>query len=163
MPGPKPAPFGLLPPASYGGEVHAEQKLTLSRGGLTQTLQAFVDVTPARISVVGLTALGARALTLDYDGQSVSPPSKDAVEQFRNEQVLRDLELMTWPLSALQQAAAGSEFRIDQPRASLRQIWRGDVLVAEVRCLQGCGFDGHSWLVNFDARYSIEIESKVIH
>lgn len=159
--GAPPAPFALLPPASYGGTVRAEQILTLSRAGSSTTLQAFVDLTPAKISVVGATALGQRALALGYDGATLKDegPGGDAA---RNEQVLRDLELMTWPLAALEQALAGTPWRVTEPRAGTRQLWRGETLAVEIHYSGASPWEGRSWLVNLDARYTLALDSKVV-
>lgn len=140
----------------------AEQRLTISRGGSTTTLQAFVDVTPETISVVGVTALGQRVMTLSYDAQGLhgegTPDGKGAAEQ-----VLRDLQLVSWPLAALQQAVDGSHWRIEEPRAGVRQVWRGETLATEIHHAGKSPWDGRSWLVNLDARYTLDIDSKVLH
>ncbi|MCT6647317.1 DUF3261 domain-containing protein, partial [Enterococcus faecalis] len=75
----------------------------------------------------------------------------------------RDLELMTWPLAALQKAVAGSGRRIEEPRAGQRQLWRGDTLAAEVHYAGASAWEGRSWLVNLDARYSLALDSKLLH
>lgn len=157
-----PAPFGVLPPASYGGTASAEQVLTLSREGGSTTLQAFVTVAPEKITVVGATALGQRVMTLAYDAAGLHAEGAGAAEP-RNEQILRDLQLVSWPLAALQGAVAGSHWRIEEPRAGLRQLWRDETLATEIHYAGKSPWEGRSWLVNLDARYSLDIDSKVLH
>lgn len=161
MPHAPATPFAVLPPSSYGGAVRAEQRLTISRPGGSSTLQAFVDVDASKISVVGATALGARVLTLTYDAsglqaQRVSPGPVP-------EDVLRDLQLVGWPLAALQQAVAGTDWRIEEPRAGTRQVWRGEMPVAEIHYAGRSPWDGHAWLVNLEQRYTLDIESRTLH
>jgi hypothetical protein len=156
--GAPPAPFAVLPPASYGGQVQAEQRLTLSREGGSNTLQAFVNVTPEKISVIGATALGQRVMTLGYDAAGLRAEGPGA-----SEQVLRDVQLVGWPLAALQAAVAGSHWRIEEPRAGLRQVWRDETLATEIHYAGKSAWEGRCWLVNLDARYTLDIDSKVLH
>lgn len=157
---PGPAPFNVLPPASYGGRVQAEQRLTLSRQGSVSTLQCYVEISPEKITLVGATALGQRVLSLTMDSAGLHVES---APQGAPEQVLRDLQLVGWPLAALQQAVAGSSFRVEEPRAGIRQVWRGDALYAEVHWAGRGPWDGRAWLVNFEQRYSLDLESRVVH
>jgi hypothetical protein len=152
------APFGLLPPASYGGTVSAEQRLSLSRAGTVTTLQAFVDISSEKISVIGATALGARAMTLSYDAAGLHAEGPGA-----SEQVLRDLQLVSWPLRTLQAAMLGSTWRIEEPRPGTRQLWRDDTLATEIHYAGASPWEGRAWLVNLDARYTLAIESRVLH
>lgn len=161
MPSRPPAPFAVLPPATYGGAVRAEQVLTITRPGGASTLQAYVEIAPEKISVVGATALGQRVLTVSYDdaGLHAGPSAKGPDP----ESVLRDLQLVTWPLPALQQAVAGTHWRIEEPREGTRQLWRDDVPVAEIHYAGRSPWDGRSWLVNLEQRYTLDIESKALH
>jgi hypothetical protein len=154
-------PFSALPPASYGGSVRAEQRLTLSRAGGATTLQAFVDVAPGRITLVGASALGARVLSVVHDGTALREDG--ATDAASAEQALRDLQLVGWPLAALQRATAGSAWRIEEPRPGTRQVWHGDEAYAEIHYAGASAWDGRSWLVNFAHRYTLDIESHTVH
>lgn len=156
-----PAPFALLPPASYGGSARAEQVLTITRAGGASTLQAYVEIAPAKIAVVGATALGQRVLTVSYDDAGLH--AQQAGKGADPEQVLRDLQLVTWPLAALQAAVAGTAWRIEEPRPGTRQVWRGDVPYAEIHYAAGAPWNGRAWLVNLEQRYTLDIESRALH
>lgn len=154
-------PFAVLPPASYGGAVRAEQRLTLSLRGGPNTLQAFVEIAPERITLVGASALGQRVLSLTYDAAGLREDGGS--DPAAAEQALRDLQLVTWPLPALQRAMAGSEWRVDEPRPGTRQVWRGDKVWAEIHYAGASAWDGRSWLVNLEQRYTLDIESRTLH
>lgn len=79
-----------------------------------------------------------------------------------SEQALRDLQLTAWPLATLQQAVAGSEWRIEEPRPGTRQVWRGKQAYAEIHYAGASPWDGRSWLVNLEHRYTVDLESKVV-
>jgi hypothetical protein len=159
-PAPPDPPFSALPPASYGGVVRAEQRLTLSLRGGPSTLQAFVDIAPERLTLVGASALGQRVLSLTYDAAGLREDgSSDAATA---EQALRDLQLVAWPLAALQAAVAGSPWRVEEPRPGTRQVWRGDQVWAEIHYSGQSPWDGRSWLVNLEQRYTLDIESRTL-
>lgn len=157
-PAPDAPPFAALPPASYGGSVRAEQRLTLSLPGGPSTLQAFVEVTPVHITLVGATALGHRVLSLTYDALGLREDGSSNAAAA--EQALRDLQLVAWPLAALQQAVAGTAWRIEEPRPNTRQVWRGAQLATEIHYAGSSPWDGRSWLVNLEQRYTLDIESR---
>ncbi|HUR39883.1 MAG TPA: DUF3261 domain-containing protein [Verrucomicrobiae bacterium] len=152
-----PEPFAALPPHTYGGSVSAEQRLTLSRNGASTTLQCFVDIAPERIQLVGAGALGQRVLSLTWDGDGLRTEG----DARASEQALRDLQLVTWPLAALQRAAAGTTWRIEELRPGIRQVWRGDAAYAEIHYASDSPWSGRSWLANLEYRYTLDIESRL--
>ena len=68
---------------------------------------------------------------------------------------------MTWPLAPLEKALAGSPWRVTEPRAGTRQLWRGETLAVEIHYAGASAWEGRSWLVNLDARYTLALDSKV--
>ena len=159
-PAPAATPFAALPPASYGGTVRAEQRLTLSLRGGPSTLQAFVEIAPERITLVGAGALGQRVLSLTYDAAGLREDgSSDAAAA---EQALRDLQLVAWPLETLQRAMV-PPWRVEEPRPGTRQVWRGEQVWAEIHYAGASAWDGRSWLVNLEQRYTLDVESRTLH
>jgi hypothetical protein len=140
--------------------VRAEQRLTLSLPGGASTLQAFVEVTPDHITLVGATALGHRVLSLTYDALGLREDGSSSAGAA--EQALRDLQLVAWPLASLQKAVAGTAWRIEEPRPGTRQIWRGPQLATEIHYSGGSAWDGRAWLVNLEQRYTLDIESRPV-
>lgn len=155
-----PEPFALLPPASYGGKVSAEQTLTVRRGKQTNTVQCHVDVSPTRVVLLGLTALGQRLFSVSWDGTELRSNSSLPDGALNPEQVLADLQLAAWPLSALQ-AAAHAGWSISEPQPGTRRVLRGGELYAEVHYAGRNPWEGRLWLVNFHQRYSLGIESRL--
>jgi hypothetical protein len=153
--------FPLLPPASYGGSVRAEQVLTLTQRGVANTLQGYVEIQRERILLVGATALGQRVLSFTFDADGLHPGPNEPGGAA--EQALRDLQLVAWPLPALQLAVAGTVWRIEEPRAGTRQVWRGPQLAAEIHYAGSSPWDGRAWLVNLEQRYTLGIESRALH
>jgi hypothetical protein len=148
-----------LPPASYGSSVRARQILTFSRNEGAITLQCYVDVAPARISVVGATALGQRVLSVTWDEQGLR--SERTLGGPPGAQALADLQLATWPLAALQAAVAGGPWRIDEPRPGTRQVWREGRVYAEIHYAGASPWEGRSWFVSFEHRYTLDIQSRL--
>lgn len=138
--------------------MRAEQRLTLSLRGMASTLQCFVEVTPDQITMVGATALGQRVLSLTYDALGLREDGSS--DRAAAEQALRDLQLVAWPLAALQRAVAGTAWRIEEPRPGTRQVWRGDQLAAEIHYAGASPWEGRAWLVNLDQRYTLDLESR---
>ena len=97
-------------------------------------------------------------LSLTYDDQGLREDgSSDAAAA---EQALRDLQLVAWPLAALQRAVAGSAWRIEEPRPGTRQVWRDDQPWAEIHYAGASAWDGRAWLVNLEQRYTLDIDSR---
>lgn len=119
-------------------------------------------MTPQKITLVGATALGQRVLSLSYDEQGLRAETLPAEGAPPAEQVLADLQLAVWPLSALQLAVAGSDWRIAEPRPGTRRVWRGGELYAEIHYANETPWEGRVWLVNFRHAYSVDIESRAL-
>jgi hypothetical protein len=133
-------------------------------GAREVTLQCAVSATPTNISIVGLTALGLRAFTIKYDGVRVQAERAPQVpEFFKPEQLLNDFELVFWPLESLQQALAGTEWRVSEPHVGTRRLRFGERLIAEVHFADADPWSGRAWLVHFDVPYTISIESRPLH
>ena len=167
--------FPRLPPASYGGSVQAEQILTMTRNGSTNTLQVYVEITPAKILLVGTSALGQRVLSLVYDEHGLRTES-GAPGAAAAEQMLIDFRLVAWPLTALQAAVVGTRWRIEEPRSGTRQVWRDGKAYAEIHYADRANaqappaghrsssvWAGRVWLVNLEHGYTLDIESKILN
>jgi hypothetical protein len=94
-----------------------------------------------------------------YDGQDLSEeraPQVPAALQSR--QLLNDLQLAFWPLSALQQSWQSAGGEVTEPYAGTRRLKRAGVLLAEVHYAAN-PWNGRVWLKHFDHPYSLYIES----
>lgn len=155
-------PFAPLSPASYGGSVQLEQVLHAAYGARESTLQCFVDISPERLTVVGVTALGQRVFSIEFDGNTLKAERAPfAPAQVSPERILGDLQFAFWPLAAVQAAVANSDWRISEPRSGLRRLQHGDTLVAETHHSAGNGIPARLWLTNLRDGYTLDIETRV--
>lgn len=119
-----------------------------------------VEIGPEKMTLVGATALGQRVLSLVHDAQGLrAEPGIDGSPD--PERVLTDLQLVSWPLPALQAAVAGSDWRIEEPRPGIRQVWRSGRIHAEIHYAGRSPWEGRSWLVNLEHGYTLDIESSL--
>lgn len=155
-----PAP-PLLSPASFGGTARAEQILHVRRGEHGRTLQCYVEVTPSKLTLVGTSAHGQRVLTLHLDERGLHADSLLPEGALDPAQVLADLQLALWPLPALQ-AGLGPAWRVHEPRPGTRVALRDGETYAEIRYGGRTPWEGRLWLVNFEGRYSVDIDSHAL-
>ncbi len=149
----------LLSPASLSQSRQATQVLRGDYGDASFSLRSVVTVDAQQLRVIGLTAMGLRAFTLQYDGRDLveerSPQVPDALQA---RQLLNDLQLAFWPLSALQSAWQPVGGEVSEPYPGTRRLRRAGVLLAEVHYAAD-PWNGRVWLRHFDHPYSLYIES----
>jgi hypothetical protein len=100
--GSQPPRLGLkLAPATLGTSLSLQQRLTIQRGGVTDGLDAALEIDSQRIDLVGL-VLGQRVMALHYDGRELQTWRHALVPAaLRGEDVLEDLQLTLWPIEPL--------------------------------------------------------------
>jgi len=163
-PAPPPA-LPLLPPQALGVARASQQVLHVAYGKRQLTLQCALQATAQQDTLVAVGPFGQRLFTLRYDGDGlkadVSPYLPDTLPP---RQVLADVQLALWPLTAWQTRLAGSGWRLTAPQPGVRRLRYQGRLVAEVY------YDGHSdgwngrfWLVNLAYGYTLDIRSQVDH
>lgn len=151
----------LLPPASLGGDRAVGQVVRGAVGAREMTINCVVTVKDGAMTVVGLNAMGVRLFTVRYDGQQVQAEQMPGVpEQLTPDRLLADLQLVFWPLPALQSTLASADWRLSEPAPGTRRLRHGDRLVAEAHYAGPDPWSGRSWLVNFEYGYSLQIDSK---
>jgi hypothetical protein len=155
------ATLPLAKPATLGSSREITQILRGAFGPREVTLQCVVNATADNMTIVGVTPLGLRAFTIKYDGEHVDAQRAPQVpEFFKPEQLINDLQLVFWPLPALQKTLAGTEWRVTEPHVGTRRLHRGDRLIAEVHYADPDPWAGRVWIVHFDVPYTIGIESR---
>lgn len=154
------APPPLLTPASLGSTGGALQVVHAAFGVREVSFQCVVDVDPQRLTLIGLSAEGQRWFGLRYDGSTVASESTPLAPAGLDPQhVLADLQFALWPLAALQQALAGTAWQVSEPAPATRRLRRDGQLVTEVHYASADPWRGRLWLSNFDAGYSLAVES----
>lgn len=152
----------LATPASLGNSLEVAQILRGAFGAREITLQCAVNATSTQLHVVGLTSLGLRVFTIKYDGEHLEAEHAPQVpEFFKPEQLVNDLQLVLWPLSALQQTFAGTQWQVSEPHVGTRRLRRAGELIAEVHYADPNPWSGRAWIVHFDVPYTIGIESRL--
>jgi hypothetical protein len=130
-------------------------------GPREMTINCVVKVQGEALTVVGLTAMGVRAFTLHYDGKTIQVDHDLPVPpQLTPERLLADIELVFWPMNALNTAFAKTDWKVSEPYSNTRRLRRGQTLVAEVHYENADPWRGRSWLANLQYGYTLGIESE---
>ena len=153
----------VLPAASLGQSRSAQQIVRAAFADTEATMQCVVEITPQRMSVVALNAMGLRLFSVAVeDGQTTVERMPGVPEQIQPERILSDIQLAFWPLDKLQQSYRGTDWQVSEPFANTRRLKRNGRLIAEVHYAQS-GKDlwrGHLWLSNFEFGYSLAVTSQ---
>lgn len=97
-----------LAPAAFAGSVSLTQRLSVTplpaNNSSPRTLDALLEISPEQVQLAGF-ALGQRILTVSWDGQSLTSSRHALLPKEVDEQrVLRDVQLVYWPLATAQAA-----------------------------------------------------------
>jgi len=154
-------PRPLAAPATLQTDRVAQQIVRGAFGEREMTMNCIVSVRGDLLTVIGLTALGARVFTIRYDGSQVQVEKElPTPPQLTAERLLADIQLAFWPSAALQPVLAQQGWRLTEPFPRTRRLWRGSALVGEVHYDDDDPWRGRSWLVNLQHGYTLGIESR---
>lgn len=149
----------LLAPASLGRTVSVTQTLQGERDGQRFNLQCAVTVNGASINAIGVTALGLRAFTLQYDGVQLNETRAPQVPQLlEGRRLLNDLQFVFWPLAAVQEAWQKVGGEVSEPVPGTRRLQRDGTVLAEAY-YAGEPWSGRVWLRHFDYDYVLVVDS----
>jgi len=155
-------PILQLSPRQFGGEVSLVQRLTVERldGQATpaHTLDAMLEINAEHLRLAGF-ALGTRILTLNWDGHTLQetrhPLLPTLVDSHR---VLRDIELVYWPATALRQALP-TGWSLEES-ASERDLTQNKQRVVTIHYSAEPRWRGSAVLENLSEGYRLRIESQ---
>jgi len=154
------SPRPLLAPAALGSDRAVNQLVRGAFGAREMTLNCVVTVKDGTMSVVGLSAMGVRVFTIRYDGLTTSVDNSLPIPaQLTPERLLADLQLVYWPMAALESAWQPAGWEVSDSAPGTRRLRRDSRLVAEVHYTSADPWQGRSWLVNFEHGYTLNIES----
>jgi hypothetical protein len=164
-----PKPVGVqtwspLPPASLGKPVTVTQVLRGAFGGREATLNCVVSVQPSKLLIVGTTAVGVRAFTVEFDGAAIQASAQPGMPQsFSGERLLNDVQLAYWPLAVLTAALDGTQWKVTEPASGTRRLRYGERLVAEVHYSEPAAdpWQGRIWIVNLQYGYTLQLDSRL--
>ena len=122
--------FSLLPPESFGQSLSVLQSLELQYKGKTKQLLAQLEITPKKITFVGLSPMGNRLFTVLWAGQNFS--DEHLLKNIRDEwplpfepkRILADVQLALWPNIPTQN---GIKIRETALPKMIREILRSDL------------------------------------
>lgn len=95
--------FSLLPPESFGQSLSVLQSLEVQYKGKTHQLLAQLEITPKKMTFVGLSPMGNRLFTVLWTGQNFSDEHllKNIKDEwpfpFEPKRILADVQLALWP------------------------------------------------------------------
>lgn len=161
MPRAAPSPARPLAAPAAAGEHAARQVVRGAIGAREMTLSCVVSVKDGAMSVIGLNAMGVRLFTMTYDGRRTHVEKAGGIpEAITPERLLADLQLVYWPLSALQDSLRPAGYELAESAPGTRRLRRGDRLLAEVHYAGDDAWAGRAWLVNLEFGYSLQIDSE---
>ena len=150
----------LVTPAALNADHTSNQIVRGAFGAREMTVNCVLTVRGQTLTIVGLTAMGVRAFTIRYDGQTVQVENDLPVPaQLTPERLLADVELVYWPFDALRAAFDKVGLKLTEPFARTRRLRRGNRLIAEVHYGGDDPWRGHTWLANLEYGYTLNIES----
>jgi hypothetical protein len=153
----------LLAPQTLGAERSASQIVRGALGERELAINCVVTVKEGAMTIVGLSAMGVRIFTIKYDGVATSVENTLPIPpQLTPEKLLADLQLVYWPLAALEKPLAAAGWQISESAPGTRRLRRDTQLVAEVHYAGSDPWAGRSWLVNLEHGYTLNIESKAL-
>ncbi|MCP1574214.1 hypothetical protein J2S30_002593 [Herbaspirillum rubrisubalbicans] len=137
-----------LAPATLGQSISLQQHLKVERGNRVDELDTALEIDADHLDLVGL-AFGQRVMSLHYDGQQLQVWRHALLpSQVQGDDVLQDVQLTLWPVSALRQALPeGWELREAEGQRTLllhgetiavidypdRKPWGGKVILNNLR------------------------------
>jgi hypothetical protein len=152
--------LNLPRPADLGRSVVATQLITASGYGQTFVLEVNISVTSERVTLVGLDAMGRRAITITWTDQNVSAETAPWVpESLRPGSMLADIILIYWPEAVARRALPVGGELLQEARGRTIRINGNDVLRVDYGWAAGARWNGTLRYSNFAWGYEIEVQS----
>ncbi|AZN36314.1 DUF3261 domain-containing protein [Iodobacter ciconiae] len=151
-----------LAPAAFGGSVTLTQRLSVTPlpagGALPKNLDALLEIDPEQVQLAGF-ALGQRILTISWNGQSLTSNRHALLPKEVDEQrVLRDVQLVYWPLAAVQAALPAGWVLSEE--GNIRKLTLDQQNTITVRYHATPRWAGQAELENKLEHYRLVIDSK---
>ena len=148
-----------LSPASLGASVRAVQQIRAEADGAAWRFQAVLEVSPERLTLVGLSGFDRRVLTVRYDGAEFAEETDSRVPAgLGGAQILQDFQLIYWPATAIA-AALPAGFRLEESGGE-RRLLRGESVVVRIRCANPIRLRGRCEYEALDGSHRLTIDSR---
>jgi hypothetical protein len=146
------------------GDHSATQVVHGAFGSRDLSINCVVTIKSEQLTIIGLTAMGVRAFTIHYDGQTLRVDNSLPVPpQLTPERLLADVQLVFWPLDELRSAYQQAGMELTQPFSGTRRVRRNDRVISEVHNAGSDPWSTRSWLVNLEHDYTLSIDSKPLN
>lgn len=151
----------LLAPDTLGGSRDTQQILRAAFGEHEASLRSVVRVSPERIQMVMLTAMGQRAMSVEWNGRDWKVETAPMVPSaMRPEWLVADMQLALWPLATLQAAYKPAGWDVTEPGGGVRRLRHDGKLVAEVAYADADPWHGRYWISNFRYGYALSVQAE---
>ena len=138
----------------------AIQLITVHAYGQTFVLEVNLSVTPERVTLVGLDAIGRRAITITWTDQNVSAETAPWVpETLRPGSMLADIIVIYWPEAAVRAALPAGGELLQEPRGRTIRVNGKDVFRVDYGWAAGARWNGTLRYSNLAWGYEIEVQS----
>ncbi len=155
----------LLAASAAGERLSTTQQVSIVRPAQKQQLLFELELDASQLSVVGLDGFSNPLFAITYDGQAIATQrfvpmaADDAFAAF----LLADVQLVHWPLSALEPVYQAAGLRLEQRACSqarwCRFVYRDAELVAEVGYQHKDIWQGPIYLIDYQQGYRLTVDS----
>lgn len=151
--------FKLLDTTSFTRPLSISQVVEIAHDGESHRLLAELELNERQLIIVGLSSLGMRLFTLDYNAQNLSFSSSAMLPaDFKPHYLLADIQLIYWPLAALQQQFENSGISIREEDEH-RLYYRGGTKIIDIYFERGTGWASTVHLHHLERNYTLHINT----
>ncbi|CEO41500.1 DUF3261 domain-containing protein [Photobacterium kishitanii] len=154
--------FVTLPtPAQLGYSLTASQLITATWHQTSHQLPVQLQVTPQALALAGFSSWGSRILSLDYTNHQLSTYVMPGLGSTLPEpkQVLFNMMITLWPLSAWQQPLQQIGWQLKQTANHRQLVDNKGVVVADINYQDADKLKGVITFVNHKPNYTITIKT----
>jgi hypothetical protein len=155
----------LLPtPRELGYSIEATQLITARFADKVQVFQAYVSVSPEKITLIALDPFGNRALTVTVTDDAIHTEAAPIVPSVLHaENILADLALVYWPASSIQRRLEGTSASLYDDESERKITVDGrEVVQVKYESPHEHSWAKHAHLRNIAYGYELDLQSTVI-
>jgi len=158
-------PFVTPGPNELGYRVNAVQLVTARFRGETYVFQAQIDVTPERVTFVGLDGFGRRALTVTYSGARMDVQAEPWLPAgIRPANMLADVAFIYWPEASVRGGLVNSAATLRSSTKSRSiEVAGSEVIHVDYDNPEGRPWSGSVRYRNLAYGYELDVQSVVDH
>jgi hypothetical protein len=154
----------LLPtPRELGYSIEATQLITARFSDKVQVFQAYVSVSPEKITLIALDPFGNRALTVTViDGAIHTEAAPIVPSVLHAENILADLALVYWPASSIRRRLEGTSASLYDDESERKITVDGrEVVQVKYESPHEHSWAKHAHLRNIAYGYELDLQSTV--